>query len=185
MWSSRSGADGKSNNKKGLRNMKQSRSIVSDIAFLLALVLTLTIVGIRVVSAAKGEPALYFGKGVTITMSQSMEPVIMTGAATVFEPQTEYNIGDIVVFKNRDFGKGDAYICHRIINIEDGLITTKGDNNRTLDQYQTPIENIDGKVVGIHNWTASAGKVVLLAGATMVGVSFASRQLKKNKEDGQ
>lgn len=161
--------------------MKRVREVTGHIAFILALAAAITVLSIRVVSSVKGEPALYFGKGFTVTMSESMEPTIMTGAITMFEPQDEYAVGDVVVFKNRDFGKGDAYICHRIINIENGLMTTKGDNNRTLDPYQTPLEAIDGKIVAVYNWTSGVGRLALMIGAAMIGLVGAARYMSKKK----
>lgn len=161
--------------------MKRVREVTGNIVFLLVLAATITVLSIRVVSGIKGEPALYFGRGFTVTMSESMEPTIMTGAVTAFEPQEEYRVGDVVVFKNRDFGKGDAYICHRIINIEDGVMTTKGDNNRTLDPYQTPLEAIDGKIVAVYNWTSGVGRLVLMAGAAVLGLAGAATCMRKKK----
>lgn len=161
--------------------MKRVKAFTGNVVFLLLLSVTLAVLAARVSSVARGEPALYFGRGFTMTMSESMEPTIMTGAVTAFEPQDTYQVGDVVVFRNRDFGKGDAYICHRIVNIEDGLMTTKGDNNRTLDPYQTPLEAVDGKIVAVYNWTAGAGRIVLLAGAAILGVAGAAIYMRKKK----
>lgn len=161
--------------------MKRVKAFTGNVVFLLLLSVTLAVLAVRVSSAARGEPALYFGRGFTMTMSESMEPTIMTGAVTTFEPQDAYQVGDVVVFRNRDFGKGNAYICHRIVNIEDGLMTTKGDNNRTLDPYQTPLDAVDGKIVAVYNWTAGAGRMVLLAGAAILGVAGTAIYMRKKK----
>lgn len=161
--------------------MKRVKAFTGNVVFLLLLSVTLAVLAVRVSSAARGEPALYFGRGFTMTMSQSMEPTIMTGAVTAFEPQDAYQVGDVVVFRNRDFGKGNAYICHRIVNIEDGLMTTKGDNNRTLDPYQTPLDVVDGKIVAVYNWTAWAGRIVLSAGAAVLGLAGTAIYMRKKK----
>ena len=57
--------------------------------------------------------------------------------------KSNYVIGDIVSFK----GNNNKFYCHRIIEINNVLVSTKGDN---LDQQEyeknIPIKNIDGLV---------------------------------------
>lgn len=71
------------------------------------------------------------------------------------------NIGDIVLVKNVNiqdlsegdiisYRKGESVITHRIDRItvqgNEKIITTKGDNNNTEDDYEITEGNIEGKV---------------------------------------
>ena len=82
-----------------------------------------------------------FGIRVFRIGSGSMEPYLKVNSLIITKEESDYQINDIVTFKENNY-----YITHRIIEIKNNLITTKGDNNNTKD---TPIEKnkIVGKVI--------------------------------------
>lgn len=56
-----------------------------------------------------------------------------------------YQKGDVVWVETLD----EAYHCHRIIQIDDEVVTTRGDNKLYSEFYELrmPISNIKGKVI--------------------------------------
>lgn len=73
----------------------------------------------------------------------SMEPILKSGYKIEISKLETYNIGDIIVFKNKD-----VLIVHRIIEIGPKYILTKGDNSSYSDLPITK-EDIIGKVFNI------------------------------------
>ena len=74
-----------------------------------------------------------------VVTSGSMEPNIKTGSIIITKEKPDYFLGDVVTFKN-----GSHVVTHRIINMDETTITTKGDANSSADLATTPKENIIG-----------------------------------------
>ncbi len=76
----------------------------------------------------------------------SMHPTISDYAdlIEIIPLKEDLGVGDIIVF---DCDKKS--IRHRIIKIENGTYTTKGDNNNIIDDCVVKFENIKTKIVGI------------------------------------
>ena len=72
----------------------------------------------------------------------SMEPEIKIGEFVLIKQVSKYNIGDIITFKDQD----DFLVTHRIIDLKEKEILTKGDNNDLEDEWIF-IEDIEGKVI--------------------------------------
>lgn len=87
-------------------------------------------------------PNLFGYTGGTI-VSGSMEPTIKIGDYVVVNVNKEYKVGDVVMFK-----RGNAYIAHRVLEIHDDYIITKGDNNETED-VEIPKNTVIGPVVNV------------------------------------
>ena len=75
-------------------------------------------------------------------MSDSMNPKYYKGDAVILKKYNneELKVGDIIAFYS-----DNNLIIHRINNINNGYITTKGDNNNTVDNKKIRIEDIEGK----------------------------------------
>ncbi len=71
----------------------------------------------------------------------SMEDKIHTGDYLLLCRKNEYHVGDIVTYKVDDY-----YITHRIIEIKNDKIITKGDANNTIDA-EANISQIEGKAI--------------------------------------
>lgn len=84
-----------------------------------------------------------------VVLSGSMEPEIMTGSICLIDTGYRYDeleVGDVIAFTN-----GRISVTHRIHEIRDGLIQTKGDANESPDHYFIGEGNYLGKYV----WSVS------------------------------
>jgi len=101
-------------------------------------------------NAAYGEPP--------VVRSQlhgfSMYPTIKSGEFIVYRHTSvsDLKTGDIVVFVDTVSGER---VCHRVVEIEDGKIKSKGDNNRFRDRGCISDSNLLGKVTHISGRSVS------------------------------
>ncbi len=88
----------------------------------------------------------FFGFEMFIVKSGSMEPKIQTGSVVVDKKEFNYNIGNIITFKNGD--KNDT-TTHRIVSIGSQSGSTyyivKGDANNAPDPNKVLKVNVVGK----------------------------------------
>lgn len=82
------------------------------------------------------------GYRIFLVQSGSMSPKINTGDLVVIRPNLEYKKGDIVTFLSTN----KFNITHRIVDIKNDQIFTKGDANKTQDQEILSKQQILGKV---------------------------------------
>jgi len=71
----------------------------------------------------------------------SMEDKIHTGDYILLVKKSDYYVGDVVTYNVKGY-----FVTHRIVKIEDDVITTKGDANNTEDEGISK-DQIEGKVV--------------------------------------
>lgn len=92
-----------------------------------------------------------FGYGMAVVLSGSMEPTFSEGTLLLVKEADGYCVNDIVVYQD-----GMSLVVHRIVEIDEENIVTKGDANTAED---APIHEtaIKGKVLG---WIPYAGTVV-------------------------
>lgn len=82
-----------------------------------------------------------FGYSVFEIASGSMEPVLSVGDLIVVRATDDFRTNDIVTYtENNDF------ITHRVINIANNYVITKGDANNSVD-YKIKRDRVIGKVV--------------------------------------
>ena len=86
-----------------------------------------------------------FGYTMFSTATASMSPTIEIGDIVLVEIGQDAKEKDIITYK-----KDNAFITHRIIEIDGESIIAKGDNNNTQDEAITK-DAIVGKVVYIIN----------------------------------
>lgn len=80
-----------------------------------------------------------------IILSGSMEPTIETGSVVFINTKDkDIHKDDIICFHIGEEGK-EVTVTHRAVEVEDGVITTKGDNNEMIDANQLTEKNIVGK----------------------------------------
>lgn len=90
----------------------------------------------------KEELIKLYNTAILVVLTGSMEPTIKSGEMIIIKEQTDYNVDDIVTYKeDRNF-----FVTHRIINKYENKYETKGDNNNLIDK---PIDKdqIEGKVI--------------------------------------
>ncbi len=82
----------------------------------------------------------------TICVGVSMYPTLKAADILTVEPYRgkEIRPGDVAVFRRR--GSGEP-VVHRIIAVDHGKITTRGDNNDWADSFVVQPTDIVGKVV--------------------------------------
>lgn len=110
------------------------------------IIFMLTIVILVVVSAFTLPRA--FGIKPFVVLSGSMEPTIPTGSLVFVDTKyTDVQVDDIITF-GLSTGKKSVMVTHRVNDIQDGMIQTKGDNNDEPDGWLDP-EAVIG-VVKLH-----------------------------------
>lgn len=92
-----------------------------------------------------------FGYGTAIVLSGSMEPTFSEGALLIVKEAESYEINDIVVYQD-----GQSLVVHRIIDVDEDTVTTKGDANQIADA-PVHIKYIKGKVLV---WIPVAGTII-------------------------
>ena len=93
-----------------------------------------------------------FGYRMSFVLSESMEPEIMTHALCLTDMvHKDAVVGDVVVYKHAYENGPTILVVHRIIEITDDGIITKGDNNEKPDDWITPKVDIIGKIVYVWN----------------------------------
>lgn len=79
-----------------------------------------------------------------LVQSGSMEPTIMTGDVIIVQPQTGYDVKDVITFTDTTGRK----TTHRIIDqTVGGEFITRGDANRVQDNSQVRAKDVVGKVI--------------------------------------
>ncbi|HKI53750.1 MAG TPA: signal peptidase I [Anaerolineales bacterium] len=77
-----------------------------------------------------------------IVIGNSMEPNFHIGDLVIVHEETEYKVGDAVVYDNLELNN---FVFHRIIEQELGRFTLQGDNNSWTDTYQPSKDEVLGK----------------------------------------
>lgn len=122
-----------------------------------------------------------------IVNGNSMEPDFHLGDLTILRKAARYQVGDVVTYRDAEM---QAYVIHRIIDMEQGRFVLKGDNNSWIDSYHPTGEEILGKL-WLHlpklgntfKWLRSplhmALTIVLIGGILMAGMVKPSSQGKR------
>ena len=104
--------------------------LVAIITIVLILLVSFGIYNFVCIKILKQEYAAIKGYTILEVVSGSMEPTINIGDLIVINVNdNNYKQGDIVTFRDIE----GSFVTHRIINIDDEVMTTKGDNNDTID----------------------------------------------------
>lgn len=125
------------------------------------------------------ELPMPFGYGAAVVLSGSMNPYLSVDDLIVVQENTNYEIGDVVVYQYKDI-----LIVHRIVAIDDKFITTKGDANTTAD-IPVDISMIKGKVIYtvpfvgiIINFLKTAVGILCTLGLSILLIEFPRRKDK-------
>lgn len=115
-----------------------------------------TVLGINVYlmnanSLVGNQLPMPFGYGAAVVLSGSMEPTFSEGALIIVKEAESYKKNDIVVYQD-----GQSLVVHRIVEVAEDTVTTKGDANQVAD---APIRltAIKGKVLV---WIPVAGTII-------------------------
>ena len=101
-----------------------------------------------------------FGYGAAVVLSGSMEPTFYAGDLIIVEDTDEFGVGDIVVFQDRS-----SLVVHRVMEISNDLVVTKGDANNVSDSA-IELSMVKGRVLF---WIPFVGDVITFL-KTPVGI---------------
>ncbi|NLN50352.1 MAG: signal peptidase I [Acholeplasmataceae bacterium] len=150
--------------------MIKTIKIIFSILSLLLLTALIALVIVHSLALKDNRPVKIFNYHYSIVLTGSMEPAIEQGNYIVYKSKADYDVDDVVVYRN----KNNRYIVHRIIEkLETGFIT-QGDANQKSDfESEGVIENsqIIGKVTSIHGMFG-IGKVIINRPNTLIVVVF-------------
>ncbi len=155
--------------------------IVNVFTWILFAILVLVIYGKATVTFTNRNYPNYFGYTFFEVASGSMEPTLYINDVILVKITKEnLNKDDIIAFE-----QGKTIITHRVIFVDNDIITVKGDNNNTIDK---PINRnaVIGKVVKIYSklgvWkkVLSEPKIIFTLFITLLLFDFA---LSYSKED--
>src|SRR5438552_15737223 len=76
--------------------------------------------------AFRAPPGLGGSTSYAVVHGMSMEPRLHEGDLVLVRSASDYRVGDVVAYQNRDLG---ATVLHRIVGIHDGRYVFEGDNN--------------------------------------------------------
>lgn len=125
---------------KNNKSLKKKKLLI-NLLFILILCLIIFIIYSKFFSDSfKIKP---FGIQALTVSSNSMMPVFQKGDLIIIKEEKEYEVGDIVTFKD----SSGNLVTHRIIEKCENAFYTKGDNNNTKDEEKIDNFQIIGKVV--------------------------------------
>ena len=104
--------------------------IVKRVSFIIFIIFSLTYLFI-VVTPRVFKNFYPFGIRTAIVTTGSMEPKIKINDYVVVKKPNDIKVGDIVSYTSKDT-KND--VIHRIVKIDNNMVTTKGDANNTQDE---------------------------------------------------
>lgn len=80
---------------------------------------------------------------ILVVLSSSMEPLMYPGDLIIVKKNSEVKVGDVIAFSDPS-GKKEVLITHRIIEVEDERIKTKGDAVEDPDPFNVSKKDIYG-----------------------------------------
>ena len=116
-----------------------------------------------------------------------MEPGFRTGDLAIVRPARDYRVGDVVAYNS---GLMHTVVMHRIIAIENGYYTFKGDNNSWLDPEQPTRNDLIGALTARipegGAWLSRAASPPVLGLAALVilasgGTAVTTRHRRKRR----
>lgn len=125
-----------------------------------------------------------FGYGGAVVLSGSMEPTIMVDELIIVKEEPIYKVGDIVVYQN-----GKIPVVHRIVNMADGILTTRGDANN-VDDAPIELSQVKGRVIAhipyvgtlVRILKTPVATILLILGAVLM-VELPYMKEKEEKEE--
>ena len=167
------------------KNMKQIKTILRTFLIIfVSLVVGFNLYTWNAQSLMGNTLPMPFGYGAAVVLTGSMEPTIHANDVILVAEQPTYAENEIAVYQS-----GSILVVHRILDITDGMVTTKGDANNAPD---VPVElsAVKGKVVGVIPGvgsivrilkTPTATAIMLVGAVLLLEVSF--RKEKKKGDD--
>lgn len=97
---------------------------------------------------ARGEIPTIFNRAISYVPTPSMEDEILAGDLIVVHTKfDEIEVDDIISYHTVVNGR-EISVTHRVVSIDNGLYTTKGDNNGQIYEWEKDIEYDD--IIGVY-----------------------------------
>jgi len=137
--------------------MKKKLKRISDIIFYIFLGFCSVLIIISLHAHLNNRPPSLFGFSFAVVPTNSMEPTIKANGSIIFHSisyeelvfkinESNTNNLPIIVFRSNN-----KNVVHRVVEVTDTGIITKGDNNQTVDTDLVTSDNLIGIVISIHN----------------------------------
>ena len=81
-----------------------------------------------------------------LIVGTSMEPKLHRGDLAVVRAQSDYGVGDVILFRDSTLGRD---VLHRIVARSGDRFVTKGDNNTYRDAYRPAAGDVHGRLAAI------------------------------------
>lgn len=158
--------------------MKKKLNVVKEILSWVLLVAMICLMVFTVYSSYQArqndEPFFLFGHRPILVLTGSMEPYMLTNGICLTKEVTsidQLEIGDVITYCTDNAEGNKIRITHRIIDLVNGQIFTKGDNNPVDDGFALTIDNVESEVVAVFNgtawlvqkWQTTSGKVMIIS----------------------
>ena len=166
-----------------VNTFKKVANVIINIMLTLVFVILLIVIAIKVNMLVSGNN--YFlinGYSIFCVATGSMEPTISQNDIIIVKKSDDYKVDDIITFV-----KGNEYITHRIVSINEETVTTKGDANNAVD-VAIPKDKIIGKVVkiyydmGVWQKILTTPSIIIMIFLTLILFDFAFSYKGFNKE---
>lgn len=122
---------------------KISKLLLNLICIITVIIIILGISYILQITIMNRKYANVLGYSLFEVLTGSMSPTINIGDDVLIRITKDIQNGDIVVFDNK---QNDNFIIHRVVQINENNVITKGDNNDATDK-EILKENIIGKTL--------------------------------------
>lgn len=125
-----------------LKHLNKISEILIDILlFIIIALIFFSLYNIISIKVSKNKYSSIFGYTMFEVISGSMEPTISVKDFIIVKITDNIKVGDIITYTD-----GKDFITHRVIDINEDTIHTKGDANNSED-YEISRESLVGKVV--------------------------------------
>ena len=107
---------------------------LKDALRLILLIVCGTILGVNVYminarNLVGNHMPMPFGYGAAVVLSGSMEPELSVGDLILVRETDQIEVNDIVVYQS-----GSSLVVHRVMDIQENMVTTQGDANNVADE---------------------------------------------------
>ena len=123
-----------------MKNLNKKRLLLRIVVILAAAIVGINVYTLNASRVGGNEVPMPFGVGAAVVLSGSMEPELSTGDLLFVVERDSYEVGDVVVFQD-----GRMTVTHRIVEITEDQVITRGDANNAEDA-PISIQQIKGEV---------------------------------------
>lgn len=168
-----------------LKHLNKISEILIDILlFIIIALIFFSLYNIISIKVSKNKYSSILGYTMFEVVSGSMEPTINIKDLIIVKITDDIKVGDIITYTD-----GKDFITHRVIDINEDTIHTKGDANNSED-YETSKESLVGKVVlvlpkvGIIKEVLFTPKIVISVVAFLILFSLCFSYVPNKKRKG-